>query len=406
MNQEEMERIESLARAPLQAPREPVDGWQLLNDVQAFLLRFVAFPTEHEAVAVTLWVGHTHLMDHWESTPRLAILSPEPGSGKTRVMELTETLVPNPVAAVNCTPAFLFRRISGEDGLPTILHDEIDTIFGPKSKDHEEIRGVINAGHRRGAVAGRCVVKGKTIETEELPAFCAVGMAGLGNLPDTILSRSVIIPMRRRGPGEVVESYRRRLHAPEGHALRDRLAAWAESIRETINTFPDMPQGIEDRAADVWESLLSVADAAGGPWPDRARVAAVALVAAAKGGQPSLGVRLLGDCRTIFGDTDQLSTVELLNGLTALEEAPWSDLRGKPLDARRLANLLHPYEIKSKVIRIGTTTPRGYTKTDFYDAWARYLPSKEGVDVGASPVGDATSATDATDSPGVVIDEV
>lgn len=405
MTPEDVEQIERLARAPLTATLEPINGANILDDVRSFFLRFVAFPSEHAAVAVTLWVAHTHLMDHWESTPRLAILSPEPGSGKTRVMELTETLVPRPVAAVNCTPAFLFRRISGEDGLPTILHDEIDTIFGARAKDHEEIRGVINAGHRRGAVAGRCVVKGKVIETEELPAFCAVGMAGLGNLPDTILSRSVIVKMRRRGPDEIVEGFRRRLHAPDGHTLRDRLAVWAESIRETIAIFPVMPAGIEDRAADVWESLLAVADAAGGIWPERARVAAVALVAEAKGGQPSIGVRLLTDCRTIFAERDMLSTVELLNGLTDLDEAPWSDLRGKPLDARRLANLLHPYEIKSKVIRIGNTTPRGYTKTDFHDAWARYLPFRDGAGVSASSMGDATSTTGATESPGVVIDE-
>ena len=405
MTPEDLERIESLARMPLNDSAAPSDGSKLLDEVLTFLRRFVSYPSDHAAVAHALWIAHTHLMDSWESTPRLALLSPEAGSGKTRSLELTETLVPRPVEAVNVTPAYLFRKISVPDGLPTILHDEIDTIFGAKAKDHEEIRGVINAGHRRGASAGRCVVKGKLIETEELPAFCAVALAGLGNLPDTILSRSVIIPMRRRGPGEVVESYRRRLHAPEGHALRERLAAWAESIRETIDVFPTMPEGIADRAADVWEALLSVADAAGDPWPDRARVAAVALVAAAKGGQPSLGVRLLGDCRTIFGDTDQLSTVELLNGLTSLEEAPWSDLRGKPLDARRLANLLNPYEIKSKVIRLGNTTPRGYTKSDFYDAWARYLPSQEGAGVGASPQDDATSATRATESPGVVIDE-
>ena len=405
MTPEDVEQIERLARASLTATAEPSAGVAVLDEVHAFLLRFVSYPSTHAAVAHALWIAHTHLMDAWESTPRLAALSPEPGSGKTRLMEITETLVPRPVEAINVTSAYLFRKISDPDGLPTILHDEIDTIFGARAQEHEEIRGVINAGHRRGASAGRCVVKGKLIETEELPAFCAVAMAGLGNLPDTILSRSVILRMRRRGPGEVVESYRRRLHAPEGHALRDRLAVWTKSIQETIDTFPSMPAGIEDRNADVWEALISVADAAGGSWPDRARVAAVALVADAKVGQPSLGVRLLADCRAIFAEREALPTVELLNGLTSLEEAPWSDLRGKPLDARRLANLLHPYEIKSKVIRIGNTTPRGYTKTDFHDAWDRYLPVQDRAGLGASPLDDATSATQATDSLGVVIDE-
>ena len=122
-------------------------------------------------------------MDAWESTPRLAFLSPEPGSGKTRALEVTEPLVPRPVEAVNVSPAYLFRKVGSEDGRPTILFDEIDTVFGPKAKDNEEIRGLLNAGHRKGAVAGRCIVVGKQVKTEEIPALRAVALAGLGNYP-------------------------------------------------------------------------------------------------------------------------------------------------------------------------------------------------------------------------------
>ena len=139
-------------------------------------------------------------MDRWESTPRLAFLSAEPASGKTRALEITELLVPNPVVAVNVSPAYLFRKVGSEQGV-TLLYDEIDTVFGPKARENEELRGLLNAGHRKGAVAGRCVVRGKNIETEEIPAYAAVAMAGLGWLPDTILSRSVIIRMRRRHAG-------------------------------------------------------------------------------------------------------------------------------------------------------------------------------------------------------------
>src|SRR5262249_50328754 len=134
-----------------------------------------------------------------------AFLSPEPASGKTRALELTETLVPRPVEAINTTPAYLFRKVSDPAGPPTILYDEIDTVFGARAKEHEDIRGIINAGHRRGAKAGRCVVRGNVVKTEELPAYCAVAMAGLGHLPDTILTRSIIIKMRRRAPTEKIE---------------------------------------------------------------------------------------------------------------------------------------------------------------------------------------------------------
>ena len=242
--------------------REKPDPGKLFANLYDFVGRFVAYPSEHARVAHVLWVGHTHCMGAWESTPRLAALSPEPASGKTRLLEITALLVPDPVEAINMTPAYLFRRVgNNEDGLPTILHDEIDTVFGPKAKENEDIRGLLNAGHRRGAKVGRCVVRGRAIEPEDTEAFCAVALAGLGWLPDTLMSRSIVIRMRRRHQGERVEPYRHRLHSHEGHRLRDALATWAAVVvDELAKTYPEMPEGVEDRDADVWESLLAVAE--------------------------------------------------------------------------------------------------------------------------------------------------
>lgn len=364
-------------------PRQPAaDGAALLDRVHAFLGRFVAYPSEHAHVAHTLWIAHSHCMDSWESTPRIAFLSPEPGSGKTRALEISELLVPRPVTSVSVTPAYIFRKVADPSGRPTILFDEIDTVFGPKAKDNEEIRGLLNAGHRQGAVAGRCVVRGKIIETEEIPAYCAVALAGIGDLPDTILTRSVIVRMRRRAPDEHVEPFRRRVHAPEGEALRDQFAAWADAMIDGLSeAWPDMPGGISDRDADVWEPLLTIADAAGEDWPDRARVAAVTLVTHSKAATPSLGIRLLSDLREVFGDRDSMATTDILAALWGLIESPWGDLQGKPLNDRGLATRLRRYEVRPKVVRIGETTHRGYARHDLFEAWRRYLPSPhlEGV---------------------------
>jgi hypothetical protein len=148
----------------------------VLAAVYNFLGRFVAYPTDHARIAHTLWIVHSHLMEKWDSTPRLAFLSPEPECGKTRALEVTELLVPNPVSAVNVTPAYLFRKVGDESGA-TVLFDEIDTVFGPKAKENEEIRGLLNAGHRRGAV-GRCVVHGTTVVTRRDPGLCRRGACG------------------------------------------------------------------------------------------------------------------------------------------------------------------------------------------------------------------------------------
>jgi hypothetical protein len=374
--------------APVVPPPElPEDGAELLNDVEAFLSRFVAFPSEAARIATTLWCAHAHGLGYVESTPRIGYLAPEKACGKTRALEVIATLVPNPMHAVNATPAALFRSVVNK---PTILYDEIDTVFGPRAKENEEVRGLLNAGHRRSGVAYRCVGEGTKQKVQEFPAYCAVAFAGIGDLPDTIMSRTIVIPMRRRGPGETVEPYRARLHEKDGHALRDRLAEWMLASTSIDDAWPKMPEGVTDRDADVWEPLLAIADAAGGDWPERARVACVALVAAAsESGVESLGVRLLRDLRTIFVPTNDkgeqagephpaLPTEVILGALHTLPEAPWSDLpgrlRSKPLDARGLATRLRQYGVTPGVIRVGEHTPRGYKVEDLLDPWSRYLP--------------------------------
>ena len=378
--------LQDLARAGALGAAAPVA--QPVDDVLAYLKRYVAYPSTHAAVAHALWVVHTHLMDAWDSTPRIAFLSPEPGSGKSRALEACEMLVPRPVNAVNVSVAYLFRKVGDENGRPTILYDEVDTVF-TKSGENEDIRGLLNAGHRQHSVVGRCVVYGKRIETEETPAYCAVALAGLGDLPDTILTRSVVVRMRRRAPTERIEPYRRREVAPQSDALRGRIEAWAASVFDDVAAArPVFPHGVEDRDADVWEALLAVADAAGGDWPKRARDAAEALVAQSKNSTPSLGVRLLTDLRPIFGANDKMTTDAILKALHAMDEAPWADIRGKPLDARGLANRLKPYGIASKQIRIGDATMKGYECADLADAWMRYLS--------LSPQGCETSETSET----------
>ena len=101
-------------------------------------------------------------------------------------------------------------------------------MFGPKAKDNEDVRGMLNAGHRKGATAGRCVIRGKNVETEELPAYCAVALAGLDDLPDTIMTRSVVVRMRRRAPTSRSSRGVTRINAPEAALLASRLSLWAD----------------------------------------------------------------------------------------------------------------------------------------------------------------------------------
>ena len=104
--------------------------------------------------------------------------------------------------------------------------------------------------------------------------------------------------------------------------------------------------------------------------------------------------------RTVFGSADELASKVILSALHAIEEAPWTNLKGKPLDERGLAHRLRQYGIKSKTIRIGagpSGTLKGYTRIDFTDAWERYLP-------GASPARSVTSVTSSENQPVIVTD--
>src|SRR4051812_9941954 len=82
---------------------------RLLDELDALFARYVAFPSIEARHAVVLWAVHCHALDAFESTPRLAFLSPEKGSGKTRSLEVLGLVVPEPMHAVNMSAAALYR---------------------------------------------------------------------------------------------------------------------------------------------------------------------------------------------------------------------------------------------------------------------------------------------------------
>jgi hypothetical protein len=355
-----------------------VDGAELLDDVRGFISRFCVLPTDHALAAVALWAVHAHMIEHFHTTPRLMLASPEPGSGKTRVLEVLDLLVPEPMFSLSASPAAVFRTLS--DRQITLLFDEVDAVFSKKGKDdsHEDLRALLNAGYKRGARIPRCVPPKH--EVVMFPVYAAVALAGLGDLPDTIMSRSVIVRMRRRAPSETVEPFRSRQHEAPGHELRDRVAAWATVVGRSVGAaWPTLPDGIVDRPAEIWEPLIAVADAAGGHWPTTARTACVALCEVALDRRMSLGVRLLADLKVIFGNAETLHTETILQRLVGADglddDAPWSDLRGRPLNVRGLASMLKSYGISSTKVKLHGKALQGYRREHLWDAWQRYLPS-------------------------------
>jgi hypothetical protein len=336
-------------------------GETLLNDVAAFIRRFVVL-SETQADALALFVAHTHAIEAAETTPYLAISSAEKKSGKSRLgLEVLELLVREPLASMNISDAALFRAI--EDLSPTLLLDEADAVF--KAREREELRGLLNAGYRRGAVAYRMGGKNRS-ELQLFKVFSAKVFIGIGDfLPDTLIDRSIPIRLERRTREEPIERFHRRDVAPKGEMLRDSFADWLEPQTDYLHGMrPDLPDELDDRAQDMWEPLLAIADLAEGDSPERARRAAVALSAGDEREDASMTARLLNDIFTVFenGAGDRLRTADLIAHLVEIEESPWGDWYGKTISPHGLSKLLRVHRIKTMPVWVEGESVRGYKR--------------------------------------------
>lgn len=342
-----------------------------LTAVEEFLTRYVAFPSEHEQVAIALWIAHAHLVDEFETSPILAITSAEMRSGKTRVLDCLELLVPRPLRMVTPSEAVLYTALA-ERPRPTLLLDEADAVFSKAMTErYEGVRAILNAGNRKGTPVLRVAWVGRPRhrEVEYLDVYGPKAIAGIGKLPATVADRSIPIRMKRRAPSEPVTKFRDRQARSDAGAIRFPVTV--------VPVVPDLevsvPEQLNDRATDAWEPLVAVAEAAGEAWAARARRAAVALSGQERD-ELSTGIRLLADIRAAFDgqESDYLPTASLLDLLHHTEDAPWADWYGKPLSARNLAKLLEPYGVRPVQRRIHDEVQRGYWRSEFEDAWARY----------------------------------
>ena len=252
-----------------------------------------------------------------------------------------------------------------------MLVDEFDA-FGT---DDEQTRGLLNSGHTRtSAFVVRVVDVGGDLEPRRFSTWGALAVAGIGKVPATIASRSIVIEMARKLPGDRVA----RLTHRGGHdldVLCRKIARWTGDNRARLEAAaPDVPAQLSNRAADNWAELLTVAALHGDDWAERARRAALSLTSTDTD-DAGYGIALLEDIKTAIGKAEQISTENLLKHLHAMTERPWCEYgrQRKPISPRLLAGLLKPFGIASNTLREGDTTYKGYRCEQFQSAWDRYL---------------------------------
>lgn len=298
-----------------------------LLDVLVKLVRGYVVMSSTQANTVALWIAHTHALDAFETTPFLAVNSPEKRCGKTRLLDVLELVVARPWRTIMPSEAVLFRKIQAV--APTLMLDETDAVFDKSNGSTEPLRALLNAGNRRGTSVPRCV--GPSMQLVDFSTFSAKALAGIGDLPDTVADRSIVVRLARKRPDEVARRFRRREALEYAEPLQQELSSWAQDAVADLETArPSVPEALDDRAEEAWEPLLAIAELAGGHWPERASQAALELSASREGEDESLGTWLLRDIRTLFayrGD-DRVSSVDLAASLNELEESPWGDIRG------------------------------------------------------------------------------
>jgi hypothetical protein len=347
---------------------EPVDGQEVLKSIVGALARFVALPPGGYT-AVALWILHAHAHSAALVSPILALLSPVKRCGKSTLLDVLAALVPKPLKTSHVTPAVIFRVVDAHH--PTCLFDEADTFI----RNSEELRGVLNSGHARGgAFTHRC--EGEDHEVRAFSTWAPKAIAAIGRLPETLEDRAIKIRMRRRRPDERVARFRLdRAHQFE--SLRRQAWTWAQDhLEELREADPEMPDALDDRQQDNWRPLCAIADLIGGPWPEKAREAALLTASQEPEQENSAAVQLIEDVVAMFveKDADSLPSADICDDLEKMEDRPWPEWKnGKPITPRQVAKLLKPFQIVPKKIRFELSAKQGYERAAFDDAVHRYL---------------------------------
>lgn len=355
-------------------PSSKDDGAVLLDDIATFVKRFIVLSTEQNTIIV-LWIILSHVFNEFEIIPYLSIQSAEKRCGKSRLLELLSLLVNNPWLTGRTSTAALVRKIA--DDQPTVLLDESDTAFNSDRTYAEALRGILNHGFAKSGQVSLCVGKNTDFRVKDFPVFCPKAIAGIGTLPDTIADRSIQIRLDRRKASEAIDRFRFRSVRADAAPLRNRIQTWAAIISPRLSVAaPALPEELDDRAQDIIEPLLAIAQCSSAEWKRRAWEAAVTLCANRTTDDESRGIQLLKDIRAAFLRTGctAMPSIRLAEILAGVEESPWILPQGGGFNPRALAKELKRFKVGPKTIRFGAETAKGYHLDHFRDVFARYIP--------------------------------
>ncbi len=367
---------ESHPKPPAKHP--PSDVLDFLESTIAQYL--VCSPAQRSVLA--LWILHTYTFQAAHFTPYLNIYSPLEESGKSTCMAILRSFCASPWWASGVSPAIFKKRISV--GHPTVLLDNWQTIF--RGSDKNQFTGFLLNGCDQARDVASFDHLSETSTANLWQTFCPKAFAGLESLPPSLARHSIPIVLRRRKPLQTVKSSFNLLVPGSTSKLTSWMQRWATDHEERVATTFDgyelegpMLPGLSPHQQNCAKALISLAEAIGGHWPQKARDALMEIFDDYNKSQSS-PTQLLYDIRDAFarhGNPQRIFTAELLDDLHDLDDRTWHEYgkSGKPLTPQALSRILGPcFNIYSRSQRRGKEKLRGYQLSDFQEAWEQYLP--------------------------------
>lgn len=344
---------------------EPVDGTELLNQIEKTFQRFCHLP-EHAAPVLSVWSLMTYCYTSFEFAGPVVVWSPEPECGKGRVLDVTEAVAFNAFRTANTSAAVIYHTVG--KGNVTVLIDEFDS---QNEEQREAISNVLKSGFQSNGKAHRMTRCGDVQTVLEFSTYSPkmIASIGLDTLDKATRTRAFSIRMSRKPRTVKLEKFRRF----KGDEIRSKCARWVQDNAHRLKLVEplELDECGTDRQEDVWEPLIVLARVAGGDWESRLRIAARAMSGrAASGGFESLGHSLL---KAMIGLLERatkgrMATVDLLKDLNSAPE--FADLNhGRGVNSRLIAKLLSPYGVSSRDVRLeDERVLKGYDLVDFSEA--------------------------------------
>jgi len=356
---------------------DPVDGAALLNELRRHFNRYAVTP-KHGDVVLALWPLHTWVFDCFDITPYLVVTSPTRSCGKTLVMTLLYWLCGRGKRNDSMSKAAIFRSVDRDK--PTLVLDEVGWVVDQK----DDRQGILCGGFERNGYVEICEGEGASINSRLYSTYGPKVFGLIGKLTPTLMDRSIEINIQRKMSREKVESLRRRDN-DQHRVLRQKCLRWANDNRAALAAIEVRPPaGLDDRAFDIWEPLLSIAQLVGGDWPKLAMEAAIALSGGEDDTNEETRVELLHDIEKEFACTEHtaLITKTLIDRLCADEERPWATYnkgtynKEQRISAKQIAQLLSLFDIIPGTVHPHETgeakSAKGYRRAWFEDAFGRY----------------------------------